>query len=220
MMVVVEGLYSLTLRVDVRSGPTRSIPVWRWLKMDRNSTHVRGYHFTMSQEGTWVSEGDRFTYTGPCGLSLHIMCNGSSMMLPHPDSFLDVSITMPSRRAPSTVLSPRVPRPYDSEEVGPSTRRRTWQDSLDAPSSRRAVRSKVPESTTSRWTPPSPPDLADVFGTREDEEVEQEDEEEDEVIELINIESSIEVVDISSDLESEEDPSEGSCLPASTGSAS
>ncbi|CAL0328365.1 unnamed protein product [Lupinus luteus] len=29
------GLYSLTIRVDVRSGPTRSIPVRRWLKVGR-----------------------------------------------------------------------------------------------------------------------------------------------------------------------------------------
>ncbi|CAL0304472.1 unnamed protein product [Lupinus luteus] len=156
----------------------------------------------------------------PCGLSLHMECNGSSMMLPHPDAFLDVSITMPPRRPPSPVWGHRVPMPHGSDEAEPSTRRRTWQDYIDTPSSRWAVRSVVPESTTRRWTPLSPPDLADVFGTGEDEEMEQEEEEAEDVIELINIESSVEVVEISSDSESEEDPSEGSSLPASAGSTS
>ncbi|CAL0328754.1 unnamed protein product [Lupinus luteus] len=42
--------------------------------MAENNTHIRGYHFTMSPRGAWVIEGDRYTYKGPCGLSLHMDC--------------------------------------------------------------------------------------------------------------------------------------------------
>ncbi|CAL0321352.1 unnamed protein product [Lupinus luteus] len=134
------GLYSLSLRVDVRSGPTRSIPVWRWLKMDRNSTHIRGYHFTMSPEGQWSSDGYRYTYSGPCGLEVHMECTGSSMMIPHPDAVIDASFTLPLRRNPIPGVGVSFP-PVQSDGAGPSSGCRTWPDVVDAPSSSRAFRS-------------------------------------------------------------------------------
>ncbi|CAL0310645.1 unnamed protein product [Lupinus luteus] len=87
--------------------------------------------------------------------------------------------------------------------------RRTWQDCLDVPSSSRVVRSKVLggascKKAPGRRTSPPPPNYAFELGQSE---------EEDEVIELINTESSIEVVDLVSDSDTEEDPSEGSSLP-------
>ncbi|CAL0318397.1 unnamed protein product [Lupinus luteus] len=110
---------SLTLRVDVRSRPTRSIPVRRWLKMANNSTHIRGYHFTMSPAGQWSSDGHRYTYTGPCGLSVHMVCTGSSMMIPHPNAFIDASFTLPPRGPTTTDDGIGFP-PVRSDGDGPS----------------------------------------------------------------------------------------------------
>ncbi|CAL0323366.1 unnamed protein product [Lupinus luteus] len=72
--------------------------------MDRNSTHIRGYHFTMSPEGQWSSDGYRYTYIGPCGLKVHMECTGSSMMIPHPDAVIDASFTLPLRRTPTPAV--------------------------------------------------------------------------------------------------------------------
>ncbi|CAL0320060.1 unnamed protein product [Lupinus luteus] len=257
------GLYSLTLRVDVRSGPTRSIPVWRWLKddiehcdarrddfvsrwfvdkvlredlghweddwckvddhviacihciveMDRNSTHIRGYHFTMSPEGQWNSDGYRYTYSGPCGLKVHMECAGSSMMIPHPDAVIDASFTLPLRRDPIPGVGVSFP-PVQSDVAGPSVGRRTWQDVVDAPSSSRAFRSDGRGAGSCKKSPElrlsSPPNYASGIWHHD---MELDDEEEDEVIELVEVESSVEVINLVSDSEEEEDPSEGSSIP-------
>ncbi|CAL0324851.1 unnamed protein product [Lupinus luteus] len=116
-----------------------------------NNMHIHGYHFTMSPMGQWIIEGDRYTYTGTYDLSLHMVCNGTSMMIPHNDAYIDASFTLPPRRPLSPEVGLRYPM-IRNDGVGPSHK------------------------------------------------------EEDEVIELIDIESSVEVIDIS-------DHSEGSSIP-------
>ncbi|KAF1888537.1 hypothetical protein Lal_00011310 [Lupinus albus] len=141
----------------------------------------------MSQTGAWEIEGDRYTYTGPCGLELELVCRRTSMWLPQHHAYLEASFTLPPREP-----TPVAPEAHNTTfrrtaEAGPSTRKRTWQDFLDAPAYRRA-------ST----------------------EIEAEaDADEDGVIELVNIESSIEVIELSSDSGTEEDPSECSITPSS-----
>ncbi|CAL0305285.1 unnamed protein product [Lupinus luteus] len=108
--------------------------------MDRNSTHIRGYDFIMSPEGQWSSDGYRYTYSGPCGLKVHMECTGSSMMIPHPDAVIDVSFTLPLRRNPIPGVGVSFP-PVQNDGAGPSSRRRTWPDVVDTPSSSRAFRS-------------------------------------------------------------------------------
>ncbi|CAL0310996.1 unnamed protein product [Lupinus luteus] len=183
------------------------------IMMDRNSTHIRGYHFTMSPEGQWNSDGYRYTYSGPCGLKVHMECAGSSMMIPHPDAVIDASFTLPLRRNPIPGMGVSFP-PVQSDVAGPSSGRRTWPDVVDAPSSSRAFRSdgrgagpckKSPELRLS-----SPPNYASGIWHHD---MELDDEEEDEVIELVEVESSVEVINLVSDSEEEEDPSEGSSIP-------
>ncbi|CAL0313708.1 unnamed protein product [Lupinus luteus] len=208
------GLYSLTLRNDVRSGPTRSIPVWRWLKMDRNSTHIRGYHFTMSPEGRWSSDGYHYTYSGPCSLEVHMECTGSSMMIPHPDAVIDASFTLPLRRTPTPGGGVSFP-PVQNDGAESSQRRRTWQDVVDAPSSSRAAKSSGQGVGSCKKSPvlrmSSPPNYASGIWHHD---MEVDDEEEDEVIELVKVESFVEVIDLVSDSEEEEDPSGGSNIPS------
>ncbi|CAL0316666.1 unnamed protein product [Lupinus luteus] len=190
------GLYSLTLRVD----------------MDRNNTHIRGYHFTMSPEGQWNSDGYRYTYSGPCGLKVHMECVGSSMMIPHPDAVIDASFTLPLRRNPIPEVGVSFP-PVQSDVAGPSSGRRTWPDVVDAPSSSRAFRSDGRGAGSCKKSPElrlsSPPNYASGIWHHD---MELDDEEEDEVIELVEVESSVEVINLVSDSEEEEDPSEGSSI--------
>ncbi|KAF1869869.1 hypothetical protein Lal_00017446 [Lupinus albus] len=180
--------------------------------MERNSTRIRRYHFPMSETGAWEIEGDRYTYTGPCGLELELVFHGTSMWLPQHHAYLEASFTLP----------PREPTPaYDTtfrriEEAGPSTRKRTWQDCLDAPAYRRAVRRSMPPGTTGMRTLPDPPSSSSEPMEDESTEIEAEaDADEDGVVELVNIESSIEVIELSSDSGTEEDPSECSSTPSS-----
>ncbi|CAL0328839.1 unnamed protein product [Lupinus luteus] len=181
--------------------------------MDRNSTHIRGYHFTMSPEGRWSSDGYRYTYTGPCGLRVHMECTRSSMMIPHPDAFIDASFTLPPRRTPTSDIGVRFP-PVKDDGAGPSQGRRTWPDVVDAPSSSRAVRSSGRGAGSCKKSPvlrmSSPLNYASGIWHHD---MEEDDEEEDEVIDLVKVESSVEVIDLVSDSEEEEDPSEGSSIP-------
>ncbi|CAL0309996.1 unnamed protein product [Lupinus luteus] len=181
--------------------------------MDRNSTHIRGYHFTMSPEGQWNSDGYRYTYSGPCGLKVHMECVGSSMMIPHPDVVIDASFTLPLRRNPIPGVGVSFP-PVQSDVAGPSSGRRTWPDVVDAPSSSRAFRSDGRGAGSCKKSPElrlsSPPNYASGIWHHD---MELDDEEEDEVIELVEVEISVEVINLVSDSEEEEDPSEGSSIP-------
>ncbi|KAF1859816.1 hypothetical protein Lal_00027998 [Lupinus albus] len=184
--------------------------------MDGNSTRIRRYHFPMSQMGAWEIEGDRYTYTGPCGLELELVCRGTSMWLPQHHAYLEASFTLPPREP-----TPVAPEAHDTifrrtAEAGPSTRKRTWQDCLDAPAYKRAVRRSMPLGTTGWRTLPDPPSSSSEPMEDESTEIEAEaDADEDGVIELVNIESSIEVIELSSDSGIEEDPSECSNTPSS-----
>ncbi|CAL0301321.1 unnamed protein product [Lupinus luteus] len=177
--------------------------------MDRNITHIRGYHFTMSPEGQWSSDGYRYTYSGPCGLKVHMECTGSSMIIPHPDAVIDASFTLPLRRNPIPGVGVSFP-PVQSDGVGPSSGRRTWPDVVDAPSSSRAFRSDGRGAGSCKKSPElrlsSPPNYASGIW-HHDMELD------DEVIELVKVESSVEVIDLVSDSEEEEDSSEGSSIP-------
>ncbi|KAF1889347.1 hypothetical protein Lal_00024671 [Lupinus albus] len=158
--------------------------------MDENSMRIRRYHFPMSQTGAWEIEGDRYTYRSPCGLELELVCCGTSMWLPQHHAYLEASFTLP----------PREPTP----------------DCLDAPAYRRAVMRSMPPGTTGRRTLSDP--LSSSSEPMEDESTEIEaeaDADEDGVMELVNIESSIEVIELSSDSGTEEDPSECSSTPSS-----
>ncbi|KAF1872281.1 hypothetical protein Lal_00028189 [Lupinus albus] len=183
--------------------------------MDGNSTRIRRYHFPMSQTGAWEIEGDRYTYTGPCDLELELVCHGTSMWLPQPHAHLEVSFTLPLREPPVE------PEAQDTTsrrkaEAEPSTRKRTWPDCLDSPAYRRAVRRSMPLGTTGRRTLPDPPSSSSELMKDESTEIEAKaDADEDGVLELVNIESSIEVIELSSDSGTEEDPSECSSTPSS-----
>ncbi|KAF1864603.1 hypothetical protein Lal_00039233 [Lupinus albus] len=185
------------------------------LSMDGNSTRIRRYHFPMSQTGAWEIEGDRYTYTGPCGLELELVCRGTSIWLPQHHAYLEASFTLPPREPPVA------PEAHDTTfrrtaEARPSTRKRTWQDCLDAPTYRQAVRRSMPPGTTGRRTLPDPPSSSSEPMEDESTKIEAEaDADEDGVIELVNIESSLEVIELSSDSGTEEDPSECSSTPSS-----
>ncbi|CAL0328425.1 unnamed protein product [Lupinus luteus] len=167
----------------------------------------------MSPAEQWSSDGHRYTYTGPCGLSVHMVCTGSSMMIPHPDAFIDASFNLHPRR-PSTLDGGVSFPPVGNDGAGPSQGHRTWPDVVDAPSSSRAVRSSGRGGGPCKKSPvlrmSSPPNYASRIWHHD---MEEEEEEEDKVIEVINVESSVEVVDLVSDSEEEEDPSEGSIIP-------
>ncbi|KAF1864700.1 hypothetical protein Lal_00032018 [Lupinus albus] len=182
--------------------------------MDGNSTRIWRYHFPMSQTGAWEIEGDRYTYIGPCGLELELVCRGTSMWLPQHHAYLEASFTLPPREP-----APVAPEAHDTTfrrtaEAGPSTRKRTWKDCLDAPAYRRAVRRSMPQGTTGRRTLPDPPSSSSEPMEDESTEIEA-DADEGLVIELVNIGSSIEVIELSSDSGTEEDPSECSSTPSS-----
>ncbi|CAL0303290.1 unnamed protein product [Lupinus luteus] len=129
------------------------------------------------------------------------------MRLPHPNAFIDVSFTLSRRRS----LSPEMGHQYQTirrlDGAGPSTSWRTWQDTRNAPPSRRALWKSMPEGTIGRRTLPYPTSYSS-------EQMEEEEEAEDRrsVVERVDIESSLEIVDISSDSDTEEDPSEGSSI--------
>ncbi|CAL0307749.1 unnamed protein product [Lupinus luteus] len=182
-----------------------------FVEMASNNTHIRGYHFTMSLMGQWASDGHMYTDTGPCGLSLHMVCNGSSMMIPHPDAYIDASFTLPPKR-PMSLEDEFGHPPVRSDGAGPSQGHRTWPECVDAPSSSRAERSSGLGGWSCKKTPilrmTSPPNYASGIWHHD---MEEDEEEEDEVIELIDVESSMEVIDLVSD--SEEDLSEGSSIP-------
>ncbi|CAL0331742.1 unnamed protein product [Lupinus luteus] len=135
-------------------------------QMANNSTHIRDYHFTMSPMGQWASDGHRYTYTGPYSLSLHMECNGSSMMIPHLDTYIDASFTLPPKRSLSPDIGLRYP-PIRDDGAGPSHRQRTWHDCFDAPSSSRAARSSGLGGCSCKKTPvlrsSSPPNYAAVL---------------------------------------------------------
>ncbi|CAL0303637.1 unnamed protein product [Lupinus luteus] len=95
-----------------------------------------------------------------------------------------------------------------AETISQKHCRITWQDFLDIPPSRRAIKGKIIGGASckkGRTISPPPPNYAFELGHSEAEE-----EEEDEVNEFT--ESSVEVIDLVSDSETEEDPSEGSSL--------
>ncbi|CAL0312421.1 unnamed protein product [Lupinus luteus] len=104
--------------------------------------------------------------------------------------------------------------PVQNDGARPSQGRRTWPNVVDAPSSSRAVKSSgrgvgsCKKSLVLRIS--TPPNYASGIWHHA---MEEEDEEEDEVIELVKVESSVEVVDLVPDSEEEEDPSEGSSIP-------
>ncbi|KAF1892460.1 hypothetical protein Lal_00010925 [Lupinus albus] len=126
-----------------------------------------------------------YNQLGPCVLELELVCRGTSMWLPQHHAYLEASFTLPPREPPVA------PEAHDTTfrrtaEAGPSTRKRTWQDCLDAPAYRRAVRRSMPLGTTGRRTLPDPPS------------------------------SSLEPMeDESTEIEAEEDPSECSSTPSS-----
>ncbi|CAL0312450.1 unnamed protein product [Lupinus luteus] len=174
-----------------------------------NETYIRGYHFTMSPLGAWVIEGDLYTYTGHCGLEVEMICHGSRMRFPHSDAFMGVSFTLPRRRSLSPEMGHQARTIRRLDGAGPSTSRRTWQDTRDAPPSRRALRRSMPKgSSGSRRNLLHPPSFSS-----EQMEEEEEAEVSDGVEELVNVEISMEVIEISSDSETEDDPSEGSSIP-------
>ncbi|CAL0319638.1 unnamed protein product [Lupinus luteus] len=120
------------------------------------------------------------------------------MMIPHNDAYIDASFT----------LSPK--RPLSPEK------QTDLEDCLDALSSSRVVRSSglggaSCKKAPNRRTSPPPPNYAFELGQFE---------EEDEVIKLVNIETSVEVVDLVSDSDTVEDQCEGSSLPGMVLSAS
>ncbi|CAL0312548.1 unnamed protein product [Lupinus luteus] len=139
---------------------------------------------------------------------------GSSMMIPHPDAYIDDSFTLPPKILMSSEDGFGYPS-FRSDGTGPSQDHRTWPDGLDALSSSRAGRSSGlgggPCKKTSVLRMSSPPNYASGIWHHDMEE--DEEEEEDEVIELVDVESSVEVIDLVSDSEEEEDPSEGSSIP-------
>ncbi|CAL0322663.1 unnamed protein product [Lupinus luteus] len=142
-----------------------------------------------------------------------MVCNGSSMMIPHPDAFIDASFTFPPRR-PTVADDGLGFSSVRSDGAGPSQGHRTWPDCVDALSSSRAIRSSGQGGGPCKKAPilrmSSPPNYASGIWHHDMEESEKE---EDEVIELINMESSVEVIDLVSDSEEEEDPSEESSIP-------
>ncbi|CAL0317060.1 unnamed protein product [Lupinus luteus] len=146
----------------------------------------------MSPEGQWNSDGYRYTYSGLCGLKVHMECAGSSMMIPHPDAVIDASFTLPLRRNPIPGVGVSFP-PVQSDVAGPSSGRRTWPDVVDAPSSSRAFRSDGRGAGSCKKSPElrlsSPPNYASGIWHHD---MELDDEEEDEVIELVEVESSVE----------------------------
>ncbi|CAL0301782.1 unnamed protein product [Lupinus luteus] len=90
-----------------------------------------------------------------------------------------------------------------AETISQKRSRMTWQDFLNIPSSRRAVKGKVLGGTSckkGRIISPPFPNYAFKLGHSEDEEVNE------------FTDSSVEVIDLVSDSETEEDPSEGSSL--------
>ncbi|KAF1864319.1 hypothetical protein Lal_00021975 [Lupinus albus] len=185
------------------------------IEMDR-SIGIQSYHFSMSQEGAWEIEGDRYTYIGPCGLELELVCRGTSMWLPQHHAYLEASFTLPPMEPTPVAPEAHYVTFRRTAEAGPSTRKRTWQDCLDAPTYKRAVRRSMPPGTTGRRTLPDPPSFSSEPMEDESIEIEAEaDADEDGVIELVNIESSLEVIELSSDSGTEEDPSECSSTPSS-----
>ncbi|CAL0309241.1 unnamed protein product [Lupinus luteus] len=152
-------------------------------------------------------------HASPCDLKVHMECTGSSMMIPHPDAVIDASFTLPLRRTPTPGGGVSF-SPVQNDGAGPSSGRRTWPDVEDAPSSSRAVRSDGRGAGSCKKSPElrlsSPPNYASGIWHYD---MEEDDEEEDEVIELVKVESSVEVIDLVSDSEEEEDPSEGSSIP-------
>ena len=60
---------------------------------------VANYRFTMSLEGTWSVEGDRYIYTGPCLMEVQFRVNGETIYVPAEDQVRMVSVTLPPRAA-------------------------------------------------------------------------------------------------------------------------
>ncbi|CAL0325998.1 unnamed protein product [Lupinus luteus] len=128
------------------------------------------------------------------------------MMIPHPDAYIDASFTLPPKRLMSSDDGFGLP-PIRSDSTGPSQGHKTWPDCVDALSSSRAGRSSGlgggPCKKTAVLRMSSPPNYASGIWHHA---MEEDEEEEDEVIELVNIESSVEVIDFVSDSKEEEDP--------------
>ncbi|CAL0318472.1 unnamed protein product [Lupinus luteus] len=127
---------------------------------------------------------------------------------------------MPPRRPPTSDGGVSFP-PVRNDGARPSQGHRTWPDVVDAPSSSRAIRNSSRGGGPCKKSPvlrmSSPPNYASGIWHHD---MEVEEEEEDEVIELINVESSVEVVDLVSDSEEEEDPSDESSIPGPPSSSS
>ena len=80
------------------------------------------YCFTMSLEGTWSVEGDRYIYTGPCLMEMQHRVNGEILYIPAEDQVRMVSVTLPPRVAAipdasvdAVVDGPRFPEEDSSE---------------------------------------------------------------------------------------------------------
>ncbi|CAL0333797.1 unnamed protein product [Lupinus luteus] len=134
-----------------------------------------------------------------------MVCNGSSMMIPHPDAYIDASFTLPPKM-PMSSKDGLGHLPVRSDGAGPSQGHRTWPKCVDAPSTSRSGRSSGLEGGPCKKTlllrMSSPPNYASGIWHHD---MEEDEEEEDEVIKLVDVESSVKVIDLVSDLE-EEDP--------------
>nr|CCH47202.1 hypothetical protein [Lupinus angustifolius] len=128
---------------------------------------------------------------------------------------LEASLTLLDRRSAPTVSSTQSVTPHAPAAAGPSTRRRSWDDVICSPLWRRAARRIMPEPQADARAGIRMQNSS--YDPKEEMEAEEElKAEEEDCVELICIEDSIEVVDLSSDSEMEEDPSECSSAPAYT----
>ncbi|CAL0321141.1 unnamed protein product [Lupinus luteus] len=153
----------------------------------------------MSEEGQWTLENDRCTYNGPCHLELELKSSGSTIRLPSHHTQLEASFTLPSSRPPRklTLSETRIP---GIKVVGESsTTQRRCSDDLNSLPYVRAARRSFPNFHADARNEPMSEDSAN-------EEMEDDECEEEDCVELVDIVDSIEVINISSDKDNEEDP--------------
>ncbi|CAL0316330.1 unnamed protein product [Lupinus luteus] len=160
----------------------------------------------MSEEGQWTLENDRCTYNGPCHLELELKSSGSTIRLPSHHTQLEASFTLPSSRPPCklTLSETRIP---GIKVVGESsTTQRRCSDDLNSLPYVRAARRSFPNFHADATNEPMSEDSAN-------EEMEDDECEEEDCVELVDIVDSIEVINISSDKDNEEDPIKKSSSP-------
>ncbi|CAL0323946.1 unnamed protein product [Lupinus luteus] len=160
----------------------------------------------MSEEGQWTLENDRCTYNGPCHLELELKSSGSTIRLPSHHTQLEASFTLPSSRPPRklTLSETRIP---GIKVVGESsTTQRRCSDDLNSLPYVRAARRSFPNFHADATNEPMSEDSAN-------EEMEDDECEEEDCVELVDIVDSIEVINISSDKDNEEDPIKKSSSP-------